>query len=95
MKPSLSLRQFSQTAEKSVMTAFPLKIRFPGNKPWLALPPTYRRLDTGEIEATYHDIEQLRWSVTLSLWAKEAESQRPAAPVQQTMFTETKNNYQE
>lgn len=77
------------------MKKFPLTIRFP-NHNWLALPPTYRRLDTGEIEATYHDIEELRWSVNISLWAKDAEAQRPAAPVQQVMFkTVSKSNYQE
>lgn len=75
-----------------------IKIKFP-DYAWLAVPADHRRLPTGEIEATYQNADELRWSMRLSLWAKEVEESRPARPDesgQLTMFpNQTQHNYSE
>jgi hypothetical protein len=51
-------------------TKCPLTIRYPPGAQ-IAVPSTWRRLPTGEIEATYHTYQELYWSVTLSQWLRE------------------------
>lgn len=76
---------------------FPLRIAFPPH-PWLAVPEGWQRLPDGRILATFHDLEELRWSVAASLAAKEAEAARPpkrGAEQVQMFPTPAKTGYEE
>lgn len=52
------------------MNKYPITIVFPAGAN-IAVPSTWQCLPTGEIQATYHDYQELYWSVTLSQWIKE------------------------
>lgn len=71
----MSLLQFIQKPieiEESD-TRFPLTVIYPAGAS-IAVPKTWRRLPTGEIEAIYNDYQELYWSVHISMWLKEWSS---------------------
>jgi hypothetical protein len=65
---------------------YPLTIIYPAGAP-IAAPEHWRRLPDGRIEATYHNEQELFWSVTLSLMLKEqATDPGPGQPRQAELF---------
>jgi hypothetical protein len=64
---------------------FPLIIIYPAGAQ-VAVPKTWRRLPSGEIEATYNNYQELYWSVHLSAWIKEWSAEPPGELHQAEMF---------
>ncbi len=80
MNRPLSLLTFSQqsTPEAPARPAkrqFPVTMHWPADAQIAVIGGQWRRLNNGEIEATYNDIEELRFCITVSQWLKEWESE--------------------
>lgn len=64
--------------------SFPLTIIYPPDAQ-IAVPATWRRLPTGQIEATYHDYDELYWSVNISKWLQEWATEPLPVPEQASL----------
>jgi hypothetical protein len=73
-----TLREFSQINhfEPSVPTQppprrWPVKIIWPAEAKIAVVGGQWRRLKSGQIEATYHTLQELELGITVSAWLKE------------------------
>ena len=88
-----TLREFSQitpvTPDPSApqrLRRWPVKIIWPPAAKIAVVGGQWRRLKSGQIEATYHTLQELELGITVSDWLKEWANDPPANPAQQPLF---------